>query len=184
MKRILAIGMLLALMFNMGGYMLLFNYFISQSDEFANEQISKGLYKPDELVEIKIPIQLPYITERQYESISGQIQLDGHNYNYVALKITSDTMYVKCVPNYEKTRLLSENIITATDVSDLPLQKKNHAPLEKKSGLDNEYFPEGMLYHPVLNRNLLKSNYFYTTKQTLRIFLGFPAQPPEQLISA
>jgi hypothetical protein len=176
--------MLLILVFNMGGYMLLFHYFIKQSDAFANEQISKGLYKPAELVEIKIPTRMPYIQEqKEYEPIAGQIELSGRSYNYVALKLTRDTMYVKCVPNYEKTRLVSQNVISAKEVSDSPLQKKNH-PVEKKSGVDNEYNYTVMLYTPGLNGQSFQQSYIYITPQILSTYLTAPAQPPEQGILA
>lgn len=132
--------MLGVLIFNMGGYLLLFNYCIDESDRFTNEQISKGFYKIDDLVEIKIPVRLPYVQEqRQYEQISGQIQLQGNCYNYVALKMTRDTMYVKCIPNYTKTKLIASNIIVAKDVKDTPLSQKNHVPGTKKTGLDSDY---------------------------------------------
>ena len=173
-------AMLCTLLFNMGGYLLLYQYVIKQSDAFANEQISKGLYKPAELVEIKIPIRMPYIQEqKEYEPIAGQIELKGHNYNYVALKMTRDTMYVKCVPNYEKTRLVSENIISAKDVSDTPLQKKNHLPLDKKTGIDNEYNYSLMLYNPVLNGRAIQKIFFYHTPKVLGTYLTTPAQPPD-----
>jgi hypothetical protein len=51
LKKVFAIVMLAVLVFNMGGYMLLFQYFIEKSDQVANEQISKGYYNADELVD-------------------------------------------------------------------------------------------------------------------------------------
>jgi hypothetical protein len=172
--------MLAVLMFNMGGYILLFNYFINQTDDFANEQISKGLYKPEELVEIKIPTRMPYIQEqREYLPVSGQIELSGRNYNYVALKLTRDTMYVKCVPNYEKTRLVNENVISAKDVSDTPLQKKNHAQMEKKSGIDSEYNFTILLFDPRLNGLAVQRSFTYSTPKLTITHLSAPGQPPE-----
>lgn len=180
MKKIFAIAMLFALLFNMGGYMLLFQYFIKQSDDFANEQISKGLYKPSELVEIKIPVRLPYVQEqREYQNIAGHIELSGTSYNYVAMKMTRDTMYVKCVPNYEKTRLVNENIISAKDVSDSPLQKKNHTQFEKKSGMDNEYDFTILLFNPALNGLSVKTSFTYITPKLISIYFSAPGQPPD-----
>jgi len=172
--------MLAVLVFNMGGYMLLFQYFIRASDQFANEQISKGYYKPNELVEIKIPIRMPYVQEqRQYENIAGQIQLKGNCYNYVALKMTRDTMYVKCIPNYTKTKLVNDNVITAKDVSDSPLAKKNHVPQLKKTGLDNDYNYTTTLFDLTIPANATHSQLIYTAPKTLNTDLSLPAQPPE-----
>lgn len=168
------------LVFNMGGYMLLFQYFISQSDQIANKQISKGYYKASELVEIKIPVCMPYIQEqRQYKNISGQIQLKGNCYNYVALKMTRDTMYVKCIPNYNKTKLINENVITAKEISDTPLSKKNHSPLVKKTGLDNDYNYTIVLFNLASCTKAINSQLVYTTPKILLTYLSSPAEPPE-----
>lgn len=160
--------------------MLLFQYFIKASDQFANEQISKGYYKPDELVEIKIPVRMPYVQEqRQYENISGQIQLKGSCYNYVALKMTRDTMYVKCIPNYTKTKLVNDNVITAKQVSDSPLSKKNHLPLVKKTGLDNDYNYTIALFDLTIPAKTMRSHLICEAQKMQSTYLSSPAQPPE-----
>ena len=108
--------------------MVLFQYFIYQSNKFNEEQISKNLYKASDLVEIKIPVNLPKITNwNSYERISGTIQLQENWYNYVKLKMTRDTLFVMCVPNYKTTRLINANIIYAREVSEAPLNAKKQA---------------------------------------------------------
>lgn len=108
--------------------MVLFQYFIYQANKFNEEQISRDLYKPSDLVEIKIPVNLPHITNwNEYERISGTIQLQQNCYNYVKLKMTRDTLYVMCVPNYSTTRLINANIIYAREVSEAPLNAKKQA---------------------------------------------------------
>jgi hypothetical protein len=183
LKKILAIAMLFVLLFNMGGYMLLFQYCIKASDDFANEQIGKGFYKPEELVEIKIPVRMPYVQEQlKYENISGQIQLQGNCYNYVALKMTRDTMYVKCIPNYTKTKLISQNVITAKEVSDSPLAKKNHASSLKKSATDNDFNYTVSLFQlrsPFMIQDKLHAQNSDTLLDT---YLNSPAQPPDTLV--
>nr|WP_067060490.1 hypothetical protein [Mucilaginibacter sp. L294] len=172
--------MLAVLVFNMGGYALLFEYFIKASDQFANEQISKGYYRHDELVEIKIPVRMPYVQEqRQYENVSGQIQVKGNYYNYVALKMTRDTMYVKCLPNYAKTKLVNDNVITAKQISDTPLAKKNHLPVVKKTGLDNDYNYTIALFDLTVPTTILHLHMACEAQQPLNTFLSLPAQPPE-----
>ncbi|MCQ6960741.1 hypothetical protein [Mucilaginibacter aquariorum] len=180
MKKVCAIAMLAVLMFNMGGYMLLFQYFINESDQFANEQIGKGYYKPEELVEIKIPVRMPYVQEqRQYENISGQIQLKGNCYNYVALKMTRDTMYVKCIPNYTKTKLVNDNVITAKEISDSPLAKKNHTPPVKKTGIDNEYNYTIALFDLAVPARALHTSFIYKASMMPNIYLSALGQPPD-----
>lgn len=172
--------MLVALMFNIGGYMLLFQYFIKHADNFANEQISKGLYKPDELVEIKIPVSLPKIQEQSdFQAIAGQVKLQDNDYNYVAIKMTRDTMYLMCIPNYEKTRLISENIITAKNISDSPLAQKSHLPVAKKAAIDNIYNMPVALFNMEVNSPALQKPDTDLTQQIQTPHLIAPAQPPE-----
>jgi hypothetical protein len=172
--------MLAVLMFNMGGYMLLFQYFIKHSDDFANEQISKGLYKPDELVEIKIPVHVPTAqAQEDFQAISGQVKLAENDYNYVAMKMTRDTMYLMCIPNYEKTRLIGQNIITAKNVSDSPLAKKNHLPVEKKSGIDSNYNYPAALFNLAVDTSGLMPVFTDLIQNIPSAYLSTPAQPPE-----
>lgn len=116
--------------------MVLFQYFIHQSNKFNEQQISKNLYKKSDLVEIKIPVNLPEITNwGTYKRISGAIQLQENWYNYVKLKITRDTLFVMCVPNYKTTRLTKANIIYAREVNEAPLNAKKQAIPLKNIGM-------------------------------------------------
>jgi hypothetical protein len=180
LKKISAIAMLLVLVFNMGGYMLLFQYFIKQSDSIANEQISKGLYKSSELVELKIPVRMPYVEEQlEYQNICGHIEVSGNSYNYVAMKMTRDTMYVKCIANHEKTRLVSEKVIMGKEISDQPLNKKNHLPVMKKSEIAPDYNYSSFDYKISVPEIPFNNVFCKTTPQILHTYLSKPIQPPD-----
>jgi hypothetical protein len=88
-------------------------------------------------------------------------------------------MYVKCVPNYAKTKLVNNNAIAAKDVSDSPLTKKNHLPLLKKTALDNDYNYTVNLFDLTVPVNATRSQLAYTEQKTLNTHLSSPAQPPE-----
>jgi hypothetical protein len=95
------------------------------------------------------------------------------------MKLTRDTIYLMCIPNYEKTRLVSENIITAKNVSDSPLAKKNHLPVVKKSGMDNNYYYPVTLFSLAANTAPLHKP-GTDLKQIIPVaHLTTPAQPPE-----
>ncbi|TWJ04844.1 hypothetical protein JN11_00567 [Mucilaginibacter frigoritolerans] len=111
---------------------MLYQYFVYQSDRFFNEQISKNRYNVSDLVEIKVPIHTSAAQNwKRYESINGQVQFKNTCYNYVKLKLTADTIYLKCIPNYEKTRLFNQNIINAKAIADIPVNKNSHVPFGK-----------------------------------------------------
>jgi len=50
--------MLVLFLFNLGGYQLLFQYFIYESDVSITQQINNNHYKSSDLVEVKIPVHL------------------------------------------------------------------------------------------------------------------------------
>ncbi|AMR30772.1 hypothetical protein A0256_04710 [Mucilaginibacter sp. PAMC 26640] len=140
MKRAVAIVLLTIHFFNLGGYLLLQMYALYQSDKFMNELISRNLYNPNSLIEIKIKQDKPIATDwTDFKNINGQIQLKETCYNYVKLKYAKDTLYVKCVPNYEKTKLIQSNIIYAKQVNDTPQDGKDNNSLLKKGGADSKY---------------------------------------------
>jgi hypothetical protein len=87
------------------------------------------MYNINDLVEIKVPLFTPAVQNwDRFQYISGQIQFKNTCYNYVKLKITRDTIYVVCIPNYETTRLYNQNIINAKKIADIPVNKKDHVP--------------------------------------------------------
>ena len=132
MKKAIAILLLSIQFYNLGGYVALFQYCIYQADKFNELQISKDRYKPTDLVEVKIPVHLPGADNYGgYQQISGSVQLAQNCYNYVQMKMTEDTLYVKCIPNYKTTRLNKANTIFARQVSEAPFNaKKQSSPVK------------------------------------------------------
>src|ERR1700744_5809789 len=99
-------------MFIICGHLALYQYAVYQSDKLFNDMISKNMYNIHDLVEIKVPQHIGTIQNwRVYERINGQVQFKNTCYNYVKLRLTKDTIYLICIPNYEKTRLFNQNII-------------------------------------------------------------------------
>lgn len=182
MKKLLAIVLLVIHFFNLGGYMLLQQYRVEQSDRHMNELISHNLYDPNQLVEIRVKQNLPGIHEwNDYKNVSGQIQLKNSCYNYVKLKFTRDTLYVMCVPNYEKTKLLSSNIIYAKQINDIPLDKKGHEPDGKKGGVDNKYDCPQIVVNFLRFENIPPQGFKTIYTLSAAPFIPVPGQPPEVL---
>ena len=74
MKKFFAIAMLALLLFNLGGYLLLFQYLIYQSDRSIIQKINNNHYKSSDLVEVKIPVHLNIQDWTEFEPISGVVQ--------------------------------------------------------------------------------------------------------------
>jgi hypothetical protein len=134
LKRLISLVLLFIFLFNMGGHLLLLQYFIYRSDNAINQRISHNRYKTTELVQMKIPVHMPAVVNwEDYEPISGQMMVNNYCYNYVELKITRDTMFLLCLPNHEKTRLENSNEICAQHTDDDPAGKKQNSALPKLS---------------------------------------------------
>lgn len=182
MRKLLAIFLLITHFFNWGGYMLLQNYMVARADRHMNELISHDLYDPNSLVELKVKQNVPGINEwSDYRNVSGSIQLKNACYNYVKLKFTRDTLYVMCVPNYQKTKLIDNNVIYAKQINDIPTDKKSNETSVKKGGADSKYD------HPQLLINFLRFDSI-PPRGAVKVyilaaspFIPIPGQPPEAL---
>jgi len=179
LKRLIAIALLSIHLFSMGGYSLLFQYYIHQSDVKMVKEIFDNKVDNAKLIEIKIPVNMPTIQDwDEYEVITGQIQLKDAYYNYVRLRMTRDTMYFVCVPNTNKTRLVNANIITAKEINDVPISKKGHEAAVKKVNSLSEYNIQAFQYNYVAPETQLKPNDKSIFVKITDPFIASPGKPP------
>lgn len=135
-------------------------------------------YSLDDLVSVKIPVKMPTVENwKDYAAISGQVQFQNNSYNYVKLRMTRDTLYLMCIPNYKKTKLINQNIIIAHKIADIPNNKKDHVPFGKQSSL-TEYNLDAVKYifsSPVRFINNIIERF---SAGTVKCALSSPAPPP------
>ncbi len=106
MKKLTAILLLAILIFNWIGYRFVVDYLQHKSDRQLEARLDKNQYDESQLVELKIPIHLPYQTSwAAYERYDGELTLNGTLYKYVERKLSDDTLYLKCLPNTKKMHL-------------------------------------------------------------------------------
>jgi hypothetical protein len=168
----------------MGGYTLAFSYFMHRSDQQIVKQIYDNKINSAKLIEIKVPVNLPYITDwKEYEQVQGQIQLNGTYYNYVRLKMTHDTMSLICIPNTVKTNLAKANVIMANEMNDVPLSKKGHdnSSSLKKSGLENEFSTSVYRYVFTIMKDPLKSEFHPLSTLLTHPYIDSPGKPPNSI---
>ncbi|TWJ00618.1 hypothetical protein JN11_01874 [Mucilaginibacter frigoritolerans] len=134
MKKTIAVALITIYLCNIGGQLVLHQYLSYLSEKFFKEQTNKGLYDKNDLTEVKIPVNMPNITDwTGYACVSGQIQFEDVSYNYVKMKVTRTAIYLKCVPNYNTTHLFSQNVIVAKNIKGPPVLPKNHVPYSKNA---------------------------------------------------
>ena len=179
MKRFFAIVLLSIHLFYIGGYSLLFQYYINKADEQMVKEIFDNKIDTTQLIQLKIPVNMPTIQDwTDYEVVEGQIQLKDAYYNYVGLKMTRDTMYFVCLPNATKTRLVNANIITAKEIADVPLSKKGQEPASKKANTLSDYNLQAFNYNYSTHGTFQKLNQAPGTVISDDPFIESPGKPP------
>lgn len=111
MKKLFAIGVLGLMLFSSAGYRLWVNWLEWRAQQLLQQDIEANLYNTDELIEIQVPINLPYTTDwHQWEQIEGSVQADGKVYQYVERKLEKGYMTYRCLPNRQM-----EMVVNARD---------------------------------------------------------------------
>ena len=180
MKKIFAILLLVTHLFNIAGYQFVFNYFIDRSDVLASQKFDEHLYADGLLTEVKIPLNLPYMQDMAaYERVDGNVEVDGIHYNYVKRKISGDTLYILCQPNYTKTKLVNEKIELVGGVNDLPVNKQLPAPSVKKLICQADYNLSDHAYHADTRFTIIPSPIAFNSSKLPAVFPDVAAQPPK-----
>jgi hypothetical protein len=96
------------LLFNNIGFSVICNIIQNKSDLHFEAKLDANQYNEAHLIEIKIPLKLPYTTEwKNFERYDGEIKVNGLYYKYVKRKVIIDSLVLLCLPNPTKLRLES-----------------------------------------------------------------------------
>jgi hypothetical protein len=130
MRILAAIFFLSVLLINSGGYRLVLDYVEAHQNTQLEIQLDENHYDAAELIEIRVPVSLPYQTDwKEFERVDGEIEFNGMHYKFVERKLQAGEMIYKCIPNEEKMKLVNAREIFFKLVNDLQTQE----PASKKS---------------------------------------------------
>ena len=124
MKKIAAILLLSLMVFNLIGYRWLFSTIEESATADLEQKIAAGKYNDDQLVEIQIPLNMPYYSDKDYENVYGETDWNGEHYRYVKRKVSGNTLYLLCLPNKEKTNIAKVKNEFTKAVNDVPGNKQ------------------------------------------------------------
>jgi len=182
LKKLSAILLLFIFLLNQAGYVLLFQYFINDADTRIQHRISSNIYNEDDLIEIKVALNMPYLqSANNFVRVDGKIKLNGVHYNYVKRKVAGDTLYLLCLPNFLKTQLSDVKSELAKDYGDIPAGKKNaETALAKKQNSINDDYSVVKEQFVLLQKSTseISTNSFICPEIT-SIFIKSPTQPPD-----
>ena len=106
MKKVAALFFIALFLFNLFGYRLVVQYMQQKVSNQLEASLDKNLYSDAQLIELKVPMNLPYQTNwSAYQRFDGEIEVDGIMYKYVKRKVANDTLYLMCIPNTKKMNL-------------------------------------------------------------------------------
>ena len=126
LNRIVSILLLLVFLFNVGGYYLVFLGLHHRSDVLLSKQIDANQVSDQDLIELKIPVALPYpLQQTGFERADGKFEHRGNFYKLVKRKYEKDTLYVICLRDTATKRLATAFKDYVSKTNDLPVNSEN-----------------------------------------------------------
>ncbi|MBS1573669.1 MAG: hypothetical protein JST09_00080 [Bacteroidetes bacterium] len=181
MKKIASILFLLILVFNFWGYRWVLSSLEQRATIKLEQKIDAGNYDESQLVEVKIPLNLPYYTDwGEYQTYYGEAQFNGENFQYVKRKVVGDTLYLLCIPHVEKNNLQMAKTDYFKSVNNIQHDgpQKGGQPAAVKlmlsEFLQNENISLGLYLNQFIPSPLSRDMGFSSQYNPLT-----PAQPPE-----
>ena len=182
MKKIGSILFLLILVFNFCGYKWALSYLEQKATIRLEQKLDAGKYDKSQLVEIKIPLHLPYYNEqKEYEVFYGEVELNGQSYQYVKRKISGDTLFLLCIQHTEKNTidLAKSDYFKCVNNLQHDGQQKGNQPNSIKLML-SEFLPvKNNQVAAALQDHLTGSLHSFDVTYSSQFTPRTPAQPPE-----
>ena len=108
MKKLVAATLLLIFLFNVGGYSVLYWMANRQASIELKAKLDRNEFSGSQAITIKVPISLPYQPDRDYERVDGEFEYEGQFYKLVKQRVLGDTLYVVCIIDTQKKKLVDE----------------------------------------------------------------------------
>ena len=168
------------MVFNLAGYRWLFTTIENKATADLEQKISAGNYNEDQLVEIRIPLNMPYYSDKEYESVYGETDFNGEHYRYVKRKVSGNILYLLCLPNTEKTDIAKVKNEFTKAVNDIPSDTQGS---QQKDNLIKLLTSEFKISESLINENIFSSlslQFISRNSAVTNLFTPLTdAQPPE-----
>jgi len=181
LKRIASILLLAIFLFNWFGYRLLSDYLQHRADAALEAKLDQDNYDESQLVEMRIPLNLPYVTNHSdFERFDGEAEVGGIQYKYVKRKIERGELVILCLPNQAKTKLLSARDDFFKLVNDLQqTQNKKSGNSTAPKSPATEYFQQNTEFAIAQWAGSLQPYACNKVNFPATPVLTSPGQPPE-----
>lgn len=147
-------------------------------------QLDNKQYDETTLIEIRIPVSLPYQTNwKEFERVDGEVEFNGMYYKFVERKLENGEIIYKCIPNEGKALLVNARENFFKLVNDLQTQQSSN---KKSESSNHSYKSFSFDYCQKLFQFKLNGldadaiNYLTHKAEAIRsAFIIFPEQPPQ-----
>lgn len=161
----------------------MFSIMENKASAKLEQHINSGNFKEDELVEIRIPLSMPYYSDKGFESVYGETDWNGRHYQYVKRKVEGNTLVLLCLPNIEKNNIAAAKNDLTKNLSDISSsnssgQKEAPATIKIKLSDFDSYTMDFSLNH--ITKATLAFSIANDRMNSLFTPLT-PAQPPETI---
>lgn len=183
MKKLVAIALLGLLLFNLLGYQLYFHMQETAQAKTFVAQLDAGNYNDADLVQVSIPLSLPYISDNEdFERVDGQVTHEGKIYKYVKRKISGNNLVILCVKDEAATQLSQTKKAYYSAVTDAPAAPKKDAA--GKNSFKNIITEALLLQRWQFSACATIPQRFILIHQALSSLLQTPpqGQPPEAIV--
>lgn len=158
---------------------MLLQFLEKSSNNTLQAMLDQGQYDLSDLVEVHVPLNLPYITDsKEFEDYSGETTINGHYYRFVKRKLVNNELVLLCVRDEQKDRLQNAGSDFFKQVNDTPgSEKKSKTPLKVVKSLSSEFTFSAP--QPFSNSCIEpRDEYPVYDESVTSLSLSTPAQPP------
>jgi hypothetical protein len=168
------------MLFNMVGYRFVFTVLDNIASEKQDARIDEGDYDEASLIEIKVPLNMPYQQRfTEFERHYGEITINGIVYTYVKMKVDDNMLVLKCIPDFSRQQIKNSenNLAKSNSNQDMENNGKKHNNSFGKN-LISDYDNTNQLYDLSKNALVIKINYADFTTPLTGTTITPPHQPP------
>ncbi len=161
---------------------MVFSYLEKKASKELNAKIEKFFFDESNLVEIKTELNMPYVSDKEYETAYGETVIKGVHYHYVKRKIENNIMYLMCLPNEDKIALAeTKNNIEKNNAETGNTNSKHKSPVQKiLKSTQTEYIQNAFSYNVVDLVNIATTLPTITNSKVYSLYAALtPEQPPE-----
>lgn len=130
MKKCLTLIMLGVFLLNAVGFYGIFIGLQFKYAQEANSRLDNDLYAAGDAITFKIPLSIPYATDRDYERVNGEVTHEGEVYRLVKQKLFQDTLYLVCVKDKQSKKINQALTDYVKTFSDKPMNSKQSNKLD------------------------------------------------------